>query len=125
MSEVASSEKMGRPVTTRSSNATLALTDCGVVQNVTVDGVILTLPATSAGATFIIRCGAGGTGDVGFQVSPNSVDQIAGNGFTAADNKDAILTKATARPGDFIKLVGDGTNGWIISDISGTWTREA
>lgn len=114
------------------SNKTLALADCGIVQNVRSSSAVITLPATSAGATFIIRNGGsvvtnGPTGTSGtaitVNVSPNSVDQIAGNGFTAADNKDAINT--TGNVGDYIQLVGDGTNGWIIQECSGTWTREA
>lgn len=124
MAEIGFPSKMGRPVTTRSSNATLAEADCGVVQNVTVDGVVLTLPATSAGMRFVVRNGGTG-GDVGVSVSPNALDKIMGNGFTSADNKDAINTKATSRPGDEIELVADGVNGWYVARVHGTWAREA
>lgn len=98
--------------------------DNGVVQNVTSSATV-TLPATSAGTTYTIRNGGSGSTDgaVTVTVSPNAVDQIIGNGFTAADNKDAINTLGNA--GDEITLVGNGTTGWIVSNVVGTWTREA
>ena len=113
------------------SNKTLALADQGIVQNVRSSSAVVTLPATTAGAVFIIRNGGavvtngpqGASGAaVSVAVSPNASDQIAGNGFTAADNKDALNS---GNVGDYIMLVGDGTNGWGISELSGTWTREA
>lgn len=114
------------------TNKTLTLADQGIVQNVRSSSAVITLPATTAGATFIIRNGGavvtnGPTGTSGAAVtvaiSPAAADQIAGNGFTAADNKDAINT--LGQVGDYMTLVGDGTNGWCIAELSGTWTREA
>ncbi len=114
------------------TNKTLALTDQGTVQNVTVSSTI-TLPATTAGAVFVIRNGgtlasgvpAGAYSDKGvtITVAPNSVDQIAGLGFTATDNKAAINTLGFV--GDELILVGDGTNGWGVLTAKGTWTRQA
>ncbi len=114
---------------------TLALADCGIVQNVIADNVTVTLPATTAGAQFIVRNGgvapsggaAGAVSDASalITVAPNASDQIAGNAFTAADNKAALNTKATARVGDEIKLTGDGTNGWCVSEVKGVWARAA
>lgn len=117
------------------TNKTLALADNGVVQNVIADAKVITLPATTAGACFIIRNGGApksgapaGTGDdasVLVTVSPNPSDKIQGLAFTAADAKAALNTKATARVGDYIKLVGDGTDGWNVLDARGIWAREA
>ena len=46
-----------------------------------------------------------------------------GNGFTSADNKDLVFT---SRPvGSYVRLVGDGVNGWFVAEIAGTATREA
>lgn len=113
----------------------LLLADEGIVQNVIADGITITLPATTAGAVFVIRNGglpptSGPAGAVSDQsvlvtVAPNASDQIAGLAFTAADNKAALNTKATARVGDEIRLVGDGTNGWCVFDSIGTWARQA
>jgi hypothetical protein len=125
----------GRQSANITTNKTLALTDNGIVQNVQADAITITLPATSAGAYFVIRNGGvaptgGPAGAVSDQtilvtVAPNASDQIAGNGFTATDNKAALNTKATAAVGDEIVLVGDGTNGWNVARVVGTWARQA
>lgn len=121
------------------SNKTLTAADQGIVQDVAVDALTITLPSTSAGLTFIIRnrgrvgsgtlpAGAVQSKSVAVSVSPAAADAIAGNGFTAAVNKDAINTKATAQVGDYIKLTGTGTAGvtaWQLEEVSGIWAREA
>lgn len=99
--------------------------DSGVVQNVTATATI-TLPATVVGTTYIIRNGSSGETDseITITVSPNASDKIMGNGFTSADDKDAINTNG--RGGiDEIVLVGDGVNGWFVQSVTGTWTRQA
>ena len=98
---------------------TLAIGDQGLVQNVTVDSVI-TLPATVVGYSFTVRVGAPG---ITVAVSPAAADLIAGNGFTAADNKDLVFTTQPA--GSYVTIVGNGTTGWNVTAISGTATREA
>src|SRR4051812_30253739 len=97
-------------------NKTLAAADSGVAQVVTATATV-TLPAvgsTTVGQVAHVVCGAQGSkaGTVNINVSPNSADKIMGLGFTAADDKDAILT--AGRYGDFIKLVSDGLNGWFV-----------
>lgn len=114
---------------------TLTLAHCGVVQNVTVDGLTITLPATTAGASFTIRNGgvaktsaAAGTGDDFSNlvtVSPNSSDKIQGCEISAQDDKDLLNTKATARVGDELSITGDGTDGWLIRQLKGTWARQS
>lgn len=100
---------------------TLAEADCGVVQVVTTSAT-LTLPSTTDGHTYIIVNG-GKKNDVTVTVSPASVDKIMGNGFTSADDKDAINTLGNY--GDMIVLHGDGANGWVVNEVRGTWTRQA
>jgi hypothetical protein len=104
---------------------TLASTDCGIVQVVTVDALTITLPATVVGYDFTIVNGSNAVGGVGITVAPNASDQLIGNGFTAADNKAAINTKATAQPGDMIRIIGDGVNGYMFQEVKGTWARAA
>lgn len=115
---------------------TLTLADQGIVQNVINDLGVVTLPATSAGAVFIVRNGglpassglgaaSGASGGVLAAVSPNASDKIQGLAFTAADNKDALNTKATSQVGDQITLVGDGIDGYNIQSAKGVWAREA
>jgi len=85
--------------------------------------VVITLPAVEG-----IGVGVGniaGFGVAKVSVSPNAVDMIEGPGITAADDKDIINTKATARRGDHVIVVYGDANGWRISKIVGTWAREA
>lgn len=102
---------------------TLDAGDSGVFQIVTVDAKVITLPATVLGLTYTIING-GADGAVLVTVSPNASDKIAGAGLTAADNKDLLNTKATAKKGDMVRLFGDGVDGWFVQEIRGTWARE-
>lgn len=117
-------------------NKTLALSDCGVVQNVITDAITITLPATAAGNVFTIRnggvpassgLGAASGGDFSclVTIAPNASDKIQGYQLTAADNKALLNTKATAKVGDQVLLVGDGVDGYNIQTIRGTWARAA
>lgn len=130
----------GRQAIDVNVNKTLAATDQGIVQNVIADNVVITLPSTSNGLNFTVRNGglpvtsgpAGAVSDGGVlvAVSPAAADAIAGNGFTATVNKDALNTKATSRVGDEITVRGTGTAGvtaWQIDSarLVGTWAREA
>ena len=105
-------------------NKTLDEGDNGVVQVVTADATV-TLPSTTVGYSYTIMNGGQGStdGTIAINVSPAALDKIMGNGFTSADNKDAINTNG--RYGDYIKLVADGANGWVVVESVGTWTREA
>jgi len=105
--------------TISASTDTMAIGDQGLVQDVTVSSVV-TLPATVVGYSFTFRVGAPG---ITVAISPNTSDLIAGNGFTAADNKDLVFTNQPT--GSFVTLVGNGTTGWNVTAISGTATREA
>lgn len=125
----------GRLAVNVTENKTLAVTDIGVVQNVTVDAIVITLPATVVGYSYTIRNGgdpASGTptgsasdGSCIVTVSPNASDKIAGMQVTATDDKDFINTKATSHIGDELSLVGDGVNGWMVTGIKGTWAQQA
>lgn len=104
------------------ADKTLALTDCGTVQNVTASKTI-TLEATVVGTKHIVRVGAD---DITVTIAPNSVDKVAGNGFTATDNKAVIFTNAAI--GSYVELIADGVNGWMIGllhDPSAAFTRAA
>lgn len=125
----------GRTSVDVTENKTLALTDQGIVQNVITDAITVTLPSTAAGSTFTVRNGGvpksgapAGTGDdfsCLVTLAPAAADKIQGNAFTAADNKAALNTKATARIGDELLIVGDGVDGWNIIRVKGVWARAA
>ncbi len=120
------------------TSKTLAVADNGIVQNVIADAITITLPATVVGMCFTIRnggvpasssvgAGTGSDGTVLVTVAPNASDQINGLNFSGADNKAALNTKATAKVGDFITLVADGTAGvgWQVLFARGIWARQA
>lgn len=129
----------GRTTVDVTEAKTLAAADNGIVQNVIADGIAVTLPATAANLAFTIRnggvpassavgMGTGADFSVLVKVSPNASDGISGLAFTAATNKAAQNTKATARVGDEITLIGSGTTGvtgWNVLRAKGTWAREA
>jgi hypothetical protein len=115
-------------------NKTLALTDCGVVQNVITDALTITLPATAAANSFTVRnggvpassgvgAGTGAGGSVLVSIAPNASDKVQGLGFSASDNKAINNTKATSNVGDEIQLVGDGVDGYNVVRAKGTWVR--
>lgn len=125
----------GRIAVDVSENKTLAITDQGVVQNVITDAITVTLPSTVVGYKFIVRNGgdnasgtptrAGADGSMNVTVSPAALDLIAGMQVTAADDKDFVNTKATAKVGDELELIGNGTTGWNVTRVVGTWAKEA
>lgn len=124
----------GRMAVDVTENKTLAITDCGTVQNVIADAIAITLPATVVGYRYTIINGgdnasgtptrSGADESMIVTVSPNASDLIAGMEVTAADNKDFINTKATAKVGDELSLIGDGTNGWKVVEVKGIWAKE-
>ncbi len=105
-------------------NKTLDEGDSGVLQIMTVTNKTITLPATVLGYSYTVMNG-GADGAVLVKIAPNANDKIMGNGYTAANNKYVANTAATAKKGDYIKLVGDGADGWFITEVVGTWAKEA
>lgn len=124
----------GRMAVDVTENKTLAIKDCGVVQNVITDGLNITLPSTAAGLTYTVRNGgvkstggAAGTvsnGTAIVKITPAVADFIAGMELTASDADSINNTKTTSKVGDEIQLVA-GTDGWNIVSVSGTWAQIA
>lgn len=111
------------PSATKSADYTITVADSGIRQDISAS-LVVTLPSTVAGVSYTFR-NTGTNGTVQITISPAAADKIQGNGLTAADNKDLVNTLATAKRGDTITIVGDGTDGWLIHRITGTWAREA
>ena len=118
-------ENLIEPVT---ANKTLNYGDSGKVFLVGTDSLTITLPATKAGARFtFINSGADGNNII--TISPNSSDKIMGtiantaqdNVASASDDGDLVHTKASANKGDHVTLIGDGSDGWYITDGVGIW----
>ncbi len=101
--------------------------DCGKLFCCTdaADADALTLPAIAAGLSGLTILYVGACGGAAITLDPNAADMILGPDITAADNKDLVLTKATARRGDFVTLIAGDADGYMVTEMRGTWTREA
>jgi hypothetical protein len=89
------------------------------------DADALTLPAIAAGLSGITILAVGAFGTTAVTIDPNAGDSILGPDITAADNKDLICTKATQRRGDFVTLIAGDADGYMVTEMRGTWAREA
>jgi hypothetical protein len=108
----------------KSTNYTVDAEDAGKFIWVDTNSVVITLPAV--GGIAALRVGnIAAYGVSGVAISPNASDMIEGPDITAADNKDIINTLATAARGDWVQVNDGDANGWSISQMVGTWAREA
>jgi hypothetical protein len=112
------------PVEFKTGDFTLTAADSGKTFIVTGTDKVATLPPTDDGLRFTFIVGAA-SATTGLQISPNSVDKIMTNGITPADDKDYINTAATDAVGDMVTVVGDGLDGWYVTNKVGTWARQA
>lgn len=101
--------------------------DCGKLFCVTDagDADALTLPAIADGLSGITILAVGAFGTTAVTISPAAADMILGPDITGADNKDLICTKATQRRGDFVTLIAGDADGYMVTEMRGTWAREA
>jgi hypothetical protein len=101
--------------------------DCGKLFCCTeaADGDALTLPAVADGFSGAAILYVGAFGGAAITISPNANDMILGPDISGANDKDLILTKATARRGDYVKLGNSDDDGYHITELRGTWAREA
>lgn len=100
--------------------------DCGKLFCCTeaADADALTLPAIADGFGGAVILYVGAFGGAAITIDPAAADMILGPDITGADNKDLILTKATARRGDFVKLEHGDADGYHVTQLRGTWVRE-
>lgn len=86
--------------------------------------VTYTLPAIAIGNIFtFIYDGLDGAANI--TLSPNASDGISYKG-SATDDKDLVLTLATAKRGDYVTIAAlDQTVAWQVVDIQGTWVKES
>jgi len=110
---------------TISANKTLDAQDTGKVFFVDTDAVTITLPAIADGLGGVKIVNIGAFGSVAVNLSPAAADMILGPDITGADNKDLINTKATAKRGDYVVLDLGDADGYVVTEMVGTWAREA
>jgi len=99
-------------------------TDAGKTFISNIASITYTLPAIAIGNTFtFFYDGEDGAGTI--ILSPNSSDGIAFKG-SQTDDKDLILTLATAQRGDYVTLAAlDQTVSWQVTAVRGVWAKEA
>ena len=87
---------------------------------------VFTLPAVAIlGSSFwIVNGAADGTL---MTLSPNSSDKFLWDvaGAAGTDDKDIVNTAATAKKGDYVKVQYGSADGWIITEMGGTWVDES
>ena len=101
---------------THTDNHTMTASDVGRL-HIIQGSHTMTLPATTVGHSYSFVVDGSGT----LTLNPNSNDKIIGAGAAGADNKDLTLTG----DGAFIRLMGDGDDGWAIVDVAVTTARES
>ena len=101
--------------------------DCGKLFCVTDagDADALTLPAIADGLGGLTILAVGAYGTTAVTVDPAAADMILGPDITGADNKDLICTKATQRRGDYVTLDLGDADGYVVTEMRGTWARQA
>lgn len=120
-----------KTLTLENDDVTLSIADCDKTFTIATDGKAFTLPATIKGCelTFI---NAGADGNNIIKITPDAADQIFGS-ITLASSILKIATsagesinntKTTAKRGDSITLIGDGTDGWYIQRPTGIWGED-
>lgn len=86
--------------------------------------VTFTLPAIAIGNVFTFIYD-GQAGAAALTLSPNASDGITFKG-SSTDDKDLILTAATAVPGDFVTIASlAGTDAWQVVAVRGVWAKES
>lgn len=126
----------GRLAVDVTENKTLAAEDSGIVQNVTVASVTVTLPATATVGAWTIRDGGvkstnGPDGAIvapAFpKVDPNASDTVAGLNVEGTEADGKYLTNTGGREGNEISIMNTGaTNGGVVlPGTIGDWAREA
>jgi hypothetical protein len=113
---------------------TLAAEDSGIVQNVTVASVTVTLPAVATQGVWTIRDGgvAATDGPDGAIVSPaiptvdpDANDSLAGFNVEGTEANGKYVRNTGGREGDEITIANTGaTNGGLIIAAKGDWVRE-
>ena len=124
IADVQNGAKTTLPFIVKSASWTVSAADSGATFLVDAVDVKATLPSTAAGLkyTFIVHTISATTG---LQLDPAAADAIMGNGLTSVDHKDLVNTAAPDAEGDTVTIIGDGVDGWWITDIVGTWAKEA
>lgn len=97
--------------------------DCGKLFCVTdaADADALTLPAIADGLSGITILAVGAFGTTAVTIDPGATDMILAPDVAGVDNTNLVLTKVTQRRGDFITLIAGDADGYMVTEMRGTW----
>ena len=109
-------------VTTTETSTTLDTTDIGKITKVTADAQTITLPATVVGYVYTIFYD-GADGGALITVELDNADAFLGCDIAGAAGEALLLTKVTSDKGDYVRLVGDGVDGWMVMEMNGAWAE--
>ena len=100
--------------------------DNGKIIYLGTDAKTITLIATVAGYRVKV-VNIGGDAVAGIMVDFNAADlNLGGCGKAAGgDGKKLTNTKTTAKRGDYLEFIGDGSAGWNLVGMRGTWAQES
>ena len=113
----------GRVWETYSASSTLDKQDNGKGFWVDTDAQTMTLLTFAAATALdILVMNGGAFGTVAVSIDPAAGDLISGPDDTGADGGIMVNTKATARRGDYVKIVTGGDEGYLVSEKKGIWT---
>jgi hypothetical protein len=115
----------GATIEAITGDKTLDAQDTGKIMTSAVDSAIFTLPATVAGLTFMIVNAQTADSTVTVKIQPNTADQIYMPDILTDSDNGIVNTGASSKIGDYVILVGNGTTGWVISEMAGTWAAES
>jgi hypothetical protein len=105
--------------------------DCGKLFCCTeaADGDALTLPPVAAGFAGVTILYVGAFGGAAITIAPDATggqeDMILGPDIAGEDVKTLVLTKATARRGDYVKLGNSDLDGYHVTEMRGIWVKGA
>lgn len=113
----------GAEVAKTAAYTVVTTTDSGKVFKVE-SSIVFTLPSIAIGNVFtFVYTGVDSVANI--TLSPAALDGITYAG-SEVDNKDLILTTATAKRGDYVKIASlSQVVSWQVVDIKGIWTKEA
>lgn len=111
-------------------STSLTSSSCGKIYSANTGTLVVTLPSTAAGCKIGLF---NNTTSQQQSIKPATADKIWGSAdaipavasrttFTGIDAQAIINTGATAKPGDYIEVIGDGSDGWLITKTTGSWT---
>lgn len=88
-------------------------------------GCVISLPATSPGLEYKFFILTLPTDSVPHALSPVAADKFIGLGLSGVDNKDLQHPVASDAIGDWVHIVADGNDGWLIDGARGTFAIES